>query len=448
MAEITKNQKYLNGEGLGKFYGIIKSQWTSADEALKKEILGEGGTLTTLKALEDELKSKSEALAKVDEGLTTAIGNEATAREQADTALGTRITNEIAAEADARSAADKELGNRIDTLTAKGVDFSTISKAWTLNAVDSEDKVLSVENKDMWINATGELVDTDPGDGGHKINYGVLKSALSIAASSTGEKLTISLMGNSVDTAVSSTEVDLSGIVLDNYINSITYHASKEEDYTGDVAAPYIKFTWKTEDSVEGTTDQVLRISVVDLVGIVEAGDDTVTVAAAEGNGNYKVSVSNAFKDLIWGVGEGATTVADGYSNFSAVTAAVKANAKALEDYKTEQAKTDAAQNKALEDYKAAQAEIDAAQNKALTDHVTEFNTHVEAYDAHIEEYEGYKTAQAGVDEGQNGRLDALEAAKTTQAEKDAAQDGRLDALETVLSEAEIREICGLSAEA
>lgn len=55
---------------------------------------------------DSDSESVADALTRID----TAVGTEATARQQADTALGTRIDNEITA----RGAADTALGTRID----------------------------------------------------------------------------------------------------------------------------------------------------------------------------------------------------------------------------------------------------------------------------------------------------------------------------------------------
>jgi hypothetical protein len=305
-SNILDTRFYLDKDGLRHFYGIISKQWeagyTAADEALASEFQGKLDALEeAYKAADTEINGNITTINGQITDLTAALAAEVTARGEGDAA----VRNEFAA---ADTALKEELvgTDGYASLTAAKAAVTELSGDLDTHktAYDAKMALLDAEDADIRADFAAadtalkeELVGTD--------GYASLTAAKAAVEGHKESEISISMDtdGNITMSGAhsGSGKFDLSKLVLDNYIDSITYHATAEEGV--DTVAPYIKFEWATT----GDNPEVIRISVADLVGIVEAGDSYITVTPSNNgldddtSSNYKVSISEAFIKAIWG---------------------------------------------------------------------------------------------------------------------------------------------------
>ena len=348
---VIKSQ-YLDEAGLRVFYGIIKDQWTSADEAqydkvkkeyadadevLKKALWGQDSApeVATLAAAGTAIKKNATDISE----LTSLLAAEVTNRENADTALDEKIDAVILTEQEARAAADEALGERIDALTAGGVSPDWLSDNWLPVSVDG-DSIKVVE---------GDPITIKLPDGTDSTEFTPQLLTSNLVLGLNNNKIVLKSATNDTKTYG---EVDLSAIVMDRVLTAGTViydenDADPEEGYvmTEGLVYPYIAFTISAYDKETATeTKEYVRISVKDLVDEYTASGE-VEIVRETVNGEQPVKtikLTQAFLDRIAAIEQ---SVADEKTRAEGVEASLQqADSKLAEDLEAEVTRSTAAE--------------------------------------------------------------------------------------------------------
>lgn len=333
---VIKSQ-YLDEAGLRVFYGIIKDQWTNADEALKKTLWGQDSApeVATLAAAETAIKKNATDISN----LTSLLAAEVTNRETADTTLDEKIDAVILTEQEARAAADEALGERIDALTAGGVSPDWLSDNWLPVNVDG-DSIKVVE---------GDPITIKLPDGTDSTEFTPQLLTSNLVLGLNDNKIVLKSATNDTKTYG---EVDLSSIVMDRVLTagSVIYDendADPEEGYViaEGLAYPYIAFTISAYDKETATeTKEYVRISVKDLVDEYTASDEVEIVreTVSGGQPTKTIKLTQAFLDRIAAIEQ---SVADEKARAEGVEASLQqADSKLAEDLEAEVTRSTAAE--------------------------------------------------------------------------------------------------------